>query len=239
MSDEVGLRVNLLQGFDVLAGGSRIVLPLGCQRLVAVVAVQDRPVRRSTVVRTLWPDSDERRADANLRSTLWRLSPAVRDAVHVGRDVVELDESVSCDVHELVSRARRLREGTGIVEGDLDPSVFLHDLLPSWYDDWVTIERERLRQLRLHALEAVCAALTAAGRYAEAVEAGLAAVAAEPLRESAHRRLIEAHLAEGNTSEALRQFHLYRQLLRQELSLEPSLHLRELLAAATEAAEPG
>ena len=61
-----------------------------------------------------------------------------------------------------------------------------------------------------------------------AVEAGLAAVAAEPLRESAHRALIAAHLAEGNRSEAMRQFEFYRMLLGKELGLEPSAMMASL-----------
>ena len=42
------------------------------------------------------------------------------------------------------------------------------------------MERERFHQLRLHALEALCDRLTTAGRYGEAIDAGLAAVTAEP-----------------------------------------------------------
>jgi DNA-binding SARP family transcriptional activator len=62
------------------------------------------------------------------------------------------------------------------------------------------------------------------------VEAGLAAVRAEPLRESAHRTLVRAHLAEGNRFEANRQYHNCRRLLQAELGLEPSRGLRELIA---------
>jgi DNA-binding SARP family transcriptional activator len=55
-------------------------------------------------------------------------------------------------------------------------------------------------------------------------------VAAEPLRESAHRALIGAHLAEGNPGEALRQYQLFRGLLGRELGIEPSPRIRALLA---------
>ena len=56
----------------------------------------------------------------------------------------------------------------------------------------------------LHALEALSRALTIMGRYGEAVEAALTAIVAEPLRESAQRALLEAHLAESNLIEARR-----------------------------------
>jgi DNA-binding SARP family transcriptional activator len=103
------------------------------------------------------------------------------------------------------------------------------DLLPGWYDDWVLFERERLRQLRLHALETLALALAAEGRFAAAVEAGLAAIRTEPLRESAHRVVVRVHLAEGNLTEALRQYELCRRLFRAELGLEPSALLTDLV----------
>ena len=96
------------------------------------------------------------------------------------------------------------------------------EILPDWYEDWVLIEREHFRQLRLHALEALCVELTAAGRFAEAAEAGLAAVEGEPLRESAHRALIGTYLAEGNPGEAIRQYQFFGRCLQDQLGLEPS-----------------
>ncbi len=99
----------------------------------------------------------------------------------------------------------------------------------SGHRDWVLVERERYRQLRMHALETLCIHLTSVARYAEAIEAGLAAVSSEPLRESAHRVLIHAHLAEGNRCEAIRQYDRYRALLEKELGLRPSAEIAGLL----------
>ena len=71
--------------------------------------------------------------------------------------------------------------------------------------------------------------LTALHRHGEAVVAGLAAVHAEPLRESAHRALIVAHLAAGNRNEAARQYDRCRRVLADELALRPSADLRRLI----------
>jgi DNA-binding SARP family transcriptional activator len=107
-------------------------------------------------------------------------------------------------------------------------TLLADDLLVGWYDDWVLLERERLRQLRLHALEVLSGQLLAAGNGPAAVEAALAAVAVEPLRESAHRAVIRAHLAEGNRAEALRQRDQLRHLLRLELGVKPSRLVTDL-----------
>jgi DNA-binding SARP family transcriptional activator len=104
------------------------------------------------------------------------------------------------------------------------------ELLPDWYDDWLVTERERLRQLRLHALEESVRVLIERGRLSEAIDLGLRAVAMEPLRESAHRLVIRAHLAEGNRAEALRQYRCCADLLRHELAVEPSAQMAVLLA---------
>ncbi|WP_236681061.1 AfsR/SARP family transcriptional regulator [Streptomyces siderophoricus] len=108
--------------------------------------------------------------------------------------------------------------------------------MPDWPDEWVTTERERFRQIRLHALEALCRRLTELGEHRSAIDAGLSAVAADPLRETAQRVLMEAHLAEGNLSEAVRQYRTYAGLLRRELGVEPTVHLTSLLP---QAARPG
>jgi DNA-binding SARP family transcriptional activator len=110
-----------------------------------------------------------------------------------------------------------------------------HDVLPGWYEeDWILEEREAFRQVRLHALEVVCRMLADLGRYSDAVAAGLAAVRAEPLRESAHRALIVAHLREANYGEAIAQYERCCVLLRDELGVAPSPCLRELIQTAGE-----
>jgi DNA-binding SARP family transcriptional activator len=48
------------------------------------------------------------------------------------------------------------------------------------------------------------------------------AISAEPLRESAHRSLIKAHIAEGNLTEARRAYLAYRGLVQRELGVLPS-----------------
>jgi Bacterial transcriptional activator domain len=114
---------------------------------------------------------------------------------------------------------------------DLGDAIF-GDLLPDWYDDSLVVERERLRELRVRALERVCEPFTALRSFGPAIEAGLAAVHSEPLRESAHRSLIGVYLAEGNQAEALRAYRAYRDLLHYELALEPSARMEELIGAA-------
>jgi DNA-binding SARP family transcriptional activator len=107
------------------------------------------------------------------------------------------------------------------------------ELLPGWYDEWVLLERERLRQLRLHALEMLADKLTTVGRYGEAVQVAYAAVRAEPLRESAHRAVVRVHLAEGNLAEAGRAYAAFRDLLADELGVVPTILMEDLVLRGT------
>jgi DNA-binding SARP family transcriptional activator len=93
----------------------------------------------------------------------------------------------------------------------------------------VLLEAERWRQLRLHALEALSRRLTGVRRFADALEAGMAAVRGEPLRESGHIAVMLVHLAEGNQCEAVAEFERYRALLGTELGLEPTENITGLV----------
>ena len=102
-------------------------------------------------------------------------------------------------------------------------------LLPGWYDDWVVFERERLHQLRLHALERTVSVLLGRGRLEIALQVALEAVRAEPLRETSTAALMSVYLAEGNVVDALHRYDVFRSLLAQELGLAPSPRLERLL----------
>jgi DNA-binding SARP family transcriptional activator len=93
----------------------------------------------------------------------------------------------------------------------------------------VEAERDWFRELRLRALEVLSERFRVRGDHFHAHETALAAVRGDPLRESAHRRLIELHLADGNPAAALRQYTAYRSLLHAELGVNPSPEIRRLV----------
>jgi DNA-binding SARP family transcriptional activator len=228
-----GTRLALLNGFELGCDGIPVSLPMGAQRLVALLALHGRPALRPFVAGTLWLDTSEERAHANLRSTLWRLHRCKDEIVEVRGQQLRLGDGVRVDVAETTLLARRALDKTADSGLELAPDLFSGDLLPDWYEDWVLIEREQFRQLRLRALDSLCERLTRAGRLGEALEAGLVALAGEPLRESAHRAVVRIHLADGNVGEAVRQYHLCRRLLEEQLGVEPSEQMECLFQGVT------
>jgi DNA-binding SARP family transcriptional activator len=204
-------------------------------RLLAYLALhgRNRPVARSALAEQLWEDSDGSRTSARLRSALWRLPKAAgQPLVTTDATSVRLADFVDVDLWQAEELAREL---AAEAEVDLERSTlngagFHDDLLPNWSDDWLVLERESFRQTRLHALERASERLCRQGSHEAALQAALTAVACEPLRETAHRRVIEAHLAEGNHAEALRQYQSYRRLLAVQLGLAPTPAIRALVA---------
>jgi DNA-binding SARP family transcriptional activator len=243
------VHLDVLGEFRLQAHAGQVAVRRGQQRLLAFLAVSRRPVPRSTLSQRLWDPVDERRGSSALRSNLWRLPRPTGDAlVTTSATHVALSDTVVVDLWQREQLAKRLTDADQDAAGPTDeqgttgpePPVDQHDrpvpdahalwtddLLPEWADDWLMVERESYRQVRLHALEHLSHRLLAYGQHSRALTAALAAVQADPLRESAHRAAIAVHLAEGNSAEALREFHGYRRLLARELGLPPSPAIRE------------
>lgn len=227
-----GPQLTLLGGFGLYLGGRTVSLSPGAQRLIALLALHDTALSRDYVAGTLWGDSTQTRASGSLRSALWKLRVVRPEVVWNRAGSLGLAPHVQVDVRRATALARCVV--TGCFEEETIVALlgprFCDELLPGWYDDWVLVERERHRQLSLHALELLCDHLTGAGRYGAAVQAGLAAVDREPMRESAHRALVRAHLAEGNIWEAIRRYRYYEEIAARELGVEPSPMMRSLLS---------
>jgi DNA-binding SARP family transcriptional activator len=221
---ESGLELCLLGGPYLVVGGQRWEVPEGCQRLLAFLSMNGGKVLRRRAAGLLWPEVEEERAAGNLRSVLWRLRASGADVVCSDKSAVWLHPTTHTDVAVVHGWAARVLHGHPSPDdlhiGWWHPEVV--DLLPGWYDEWIIFARERLRQQVLHALESLSTLLVQGERYADGIEAALLAVEIDPLRESAQRRLIEAHLAEGNTVEAHRALRTYGGLLRRDLGIRPS-----------------
>jgi DNA-binding SARP family transcriptional activator len=233
MTTDTGVRadegtvVHLFDGPFVTIGSCKFTVPEGSKRLLAYVALRQGRVERRRAAGALWPIGDDHRAAGNLRSALWRLRGAGIDVMNADKWSMELCPGVQVDAQLTLEWASRLIADT-VQPGDLamrGNRIDALDLLPGWYEDWAIVERERIRQRMLHALEVLSRRFSEVGRHAEAVEVAMAVVNAEPLRESAQRVLLEAHATECNWVEVRRSYLCYRDLVRRELGVEPAADL--------------
>jgi DNA-binding SARP family transcriptional activator len=231
-------RLCLLGGFNLVVQDAPVELPIHAQRVLAYLSLvrpMPRGHLRASLADHLWGSAPGERAHASLRTALWRIRQADPQLVRASRETVRLDESVDVDVRRCVAQAGRLLidDDEDLEPRDTDLSALRGDLLPGWDEDWLLLERERIRQVQIHALEALAHRLRRRGRHLEAIEAAFAAIAEEPLRESAHAALIDIFLAERNVAQARSQLDRYAALLWSELAIKPSVELTNRVAAAT------
>lgn len=224
------IKLQVLGAFRLTVDETDVRIPKPAQRLLVLLVVRRHRLLRTFAAGLLWLDLPEQRAAANLRSVLWRLRAIHVPVVDTRDGMVSLMPDVSVDVYETAALARRWLAGAE-TEADLDAgsAILEGELLPDWYEEWVGDERDRYRQLRVHALEVIAERLASIGRWGAAVQAALAALAADPLRESAHRAVIRVYLAEGNVAEAIRQLRRCERLLIEEVGIRPSFNLDDLM----------
>jgi DNA-binding SARP family transcriptional activator len=226
----------LLRGFELIDERKSLRIPLGAQRLLALLALENTSVHRASASARLWPDSTRSRASANLRSALSQCRLAAKTPlVECEGPRLHLAPQMTVDFKEALNHARSVGCPDALLDMDLEMIInaLSGSLLCDWDDEWLIPERDRWDQVRLHTLEVVAKYATSKGQYLRALEAGLAAVAIEPVRESAHRTVIEVYIAEGNAGCALRHYQRYRGLLRRELGVNPSREMMRLVHPLT------
>jgi hypothetical protein len=212
-------RVSVLGSFTLTRDGATVPLGVDARRLVAYLAVHPRPQERAALAADLWSGVGTGAAVRLLDETVDALDvPGLLDGDRQGPLALAAD--VEVDLAEAMRLVRNLPEMP--VDPRPDLALLSADILPGWTAAWIAVERERFRQLRLHALEELSLRCSAAGRYTEAVEVASIAVKAAPSRESARRALIEAHLAEGEVAAAVAVYDEYKELLRSSVGPAPT-----------------
>lgn len=227
--------IHLLGGVRVTCGSEHMTVPVGSQPLLAFVALSRGRIARSYVAGSLWPNGDDEHAIANLRSALWRLRRAGIDVIDADKWSLAIADDVEVDVRRVydwvasVTSSPRTHDADAVLADteQLPPGAL--DLLPAWHDHWAIAERERIRQLVLHGLEALSARHLRDGRLEAAVAVAARCVEVEPLRETAQRALLRAHLALGNRSAARAAFYAYAERLQTVLGRVPAAEMVRMM----------
>jgi len=217
----MGPTLTLLGGFSLVIDGREVGLNAGAARVLAALGLYaPNPVARPELGALLWPEKLRERALANLRGILWRLPDEAKMVVLDKGDGLALEGSVAVDTG-------RLSNAVDGVEPDV--AALAAPLLPGWYDDWVLVERERVALAQMATLETRAQRLLASGEAAGAIEAALASIAIEPLRELPHRLVIRGHLAEGNIAEAIDHLERTSSYFAEEIGAALTIETTELV----------
>ena len=191
---------------------------------------RDAVHRRARLAGLFWPDTGESNARNNLRHALWRLRKAI------GHDYLLTDNiSVTFDVNSDYWLDAAVLESTINDERPVDElieavAVYDGEFLPGFYDDWVVLERERLRAVFEEQSSRLLDRLVETRSWEAVLHWGEHWVALGQAPETAYRALMVAHAELGNQAGVAAVYQRCTDSLRQDLDLEPSQETQALHA---------
>jgi DNA-binding SARP family transcriptional activator len=227
---DVRFQLNLFQRWQLLCGQTEVHVASRQQRLIAALALFG-PRNRRYMSGLLWPDSPEARALESLRVSMHLISRQAPGLLVNGGTVLSLVDSLSVDLRQCLEQIRNCeRSGASAKEDACLSHVLRADLLPGWYEDWVILEQNRLRNFRLRVLAGHAQRWLEQEEAEKAADAARSALELEPLQESCVGLLMRAELKQGNSARAVNTFENFKARLTTELGVSPSPHLTELAA---------
>lgn len=244
-SGQAPLRICLLGTFHLLQEDQPLDVPLAGKSvtLLASLALHlETGVPREALLETLWPDQDPTLSTVSLNSLVYSLQRRLRDEAQCPPPVVYANRAyqlnrgagVSTDIARFDALASR---GNWLTVAGLDVDAAWHYTralelyrgdLAAGSDVFAIIERERLRARYLAILAWLAERALRRGEDAAALDHGLRLLASDPCREDAHRIVMRARVRRGERAQALRQYRLCEQVLRDEFDAEPEALTTEL-----------
>jgi DNA-binding SARP family transcriptional activator/predicted ATPase len=215
--------------------------------LAYLVLESPRPHERQSLAGLFWPEMPEQTALKNLRQSLHRLQQALDEAepglsdtlLHVSRRTIQADPAAfEADVQaflELLNACEehphrhlhlcrdcldRLTTAAALYRGEFLAGFSLSDAYA--FEEWLLFWRERLRNQAVSALGQLANALADRGEVEPALLHAGRMTALDPLREEAHRLLMQLLAQKGQYGNALAQYEICRALLQDELGVDPS-----------------
>lgn len=236
--------IHLLGGLRVVSS-ERIITRFRTQKTAALLAYmayhRGRSHVRDLLIEMFWPDSEQESGRHSLSLALSSLRnqlepPGVSDGAVIIADrySVELNPvAFTTDVHafegavRLAAQARNAPNRLTLFADALDR--YTGQLLPGFYDDWITPEQERLAQRYLQTSTQFISLLEKEGQTERALEIAHCTVARVPLYEDGQRELIRLLAATGQFDSAIRQYRELTRLLHDELGELPQRATTDLV----------
>src|SRR5215813_8416913 len=229
--------VTLLGGFGIKLAGQVVDLPGQKDRALLTILALSPGVghSRDKLAALLWGERGDEQARGSLKHSLTNLrqclQPVTPAPIVADRQSVRLDAAaVTIDVatfERLLGSGtpETLEQATALYRGDLLDGIGLHD--PA-FEDWLLVERQRLRHRAEEALAELIAQSLATGARERAATAARRLLSLDPLRESACRALMQTHVERAGTAQALKVYETLRDRLHRELGVKPEAETTRL-----------
>lgn len=188
--------------------------------------------RRDTILGLFWPELDHKHARAALRSSLHFLRGALTQETLLNRGAGEVSLDLALlrtDVadFEAAFAAGEAGNALDLYGGDFLKGFFLSDC-PA-FEQWVEVERQRLREAAAEAGWVAARERIEAGELTHAERLAQRALELVPTDESAVRSFILQLAEAGDRAAALRFHEKFASLLDAELEVEPSVETRAVV----------
>jgi DNA-binding SARP family transcriptional activator len=210
--------------------------------LAFLVLSKERTFPRSVLAGQFWPESEAERAQRSLNSEVWRLRAMFKSAGLQPSDILVSNSEIigfrsDCnhwvDAGEFYAATRTLHT-SGVADCDLASHLtsavrlYRGDLVEGLFDEWCLVLREAYRARLISALEFLLEEAMQSHQWKSGVSHGRRILELDPLQEHVHRALMRCYLGMGNRPAALRQYEIIRQVLHDELQIEPMDETTEL-----------
>ena len=247
MGGPEAVRIGLFGGFRVWVG-PRLVGEDGwrlrkARSLVKLLALSpEHRVHREQAMELFWPDLDPQSASNNLHQVLHAARRALEPSVATGGAspsgylLLREEQIVLCPDCAVWVDVEAFEEAAVGARHAMEPQAFgaaidlyAGELLPEdRYEVWTEERRAHLREVYLSLLLELAALYEERGEYEAAIEALGRAVAEEPTREGAHADLMRLYALSGRRREALSQYERLREVLSDDLGMEPGTEITRL-----------
>ncbi len=249
------LSIGLLGSLQILIADTP-VRPLESVKVYALLAYlaveSDQPHTRESLVGLLWPDHPEESARHNLRQALFNLRKILDDKnanptyLLIDRETIQFNRAsdysldlaefnryfFTCEEHlsqctpDCSIHASNLEKMVKLYRGEFLHGLNLDD--STEFEEWTLVQRESLHQRLLEAHSYLANYYELHGEYKTARSFAHQQLELDPWREEAHRQMMRLLVLDGERSAALAQYDNCRQVLAEELDVEPSTETREL-----------
>ena len=243
-----GLKIHLLGGLQIARADAPITdfISNKVAALLAYLAVTRRAHSRDKLASLLWGEMSDADAKNNLRQALTNLRRVADDCLTITRDSIEFTGNCFLDSTKFESGIKNasslnlepldqtqgkpasviLTDSLTLYRGDFLEGFYIRDT-PN-FEDWMLVERARLRELALQSLHTLTQFHTQRGNFTEAMTYASRLLTFDPWREEAHRQLMLLQARTGQFSAALAQYETCHKILEKELGVQPSLETTAL-----------
>lgn len=249
-SPALDLRVRFFGDFEVFCRGEPLDLGQN-NKVIAIfkclLARRGRPVSQDMLMGWLWPESSPKKARWSLNSAVYvlrrtldeespdaNLSDCIilkRGHYRLTRDLWILSDVEEFDAHyergRLLERTKKQEDAASEYEKAI--ALYRGDyLVEDLYEDWTTIERERLTSAYVDVRDRLATYYTQAGNLQKSIAGRYLLLEKDPYHEESYRALMRCYARLGIRGRTLRQYELCKRRLKHLYDISPAPETRIL-----------